>query len=68
MFSPVTPRAKSLNKNTAVSPTSSGVVARRSGARSSISFKIELKSPTPFADNVRIGPCRNSVNANTMLS
>ena len=55
MFSPVTPRAKSLNRNTAVSPTSSCVVVRRSGARSSISLKIELKSPTPFADNVRIG-------------
>ena len=55
MFSPVIPLAISLNKNTAVSPNSSGVVALRSGARSSIIFKIKLKSLIPFADSVRIG-------------
>ena len=56
MFSPVIPRDRSLNKNIAVSPTSSGVVVLRSGASSSIFFKIVLKSPIPFADKVRIGP------------
>ncbi len=48
MFSPVIPRDRSLSKNIAVSPTSSGVVALRSGASSSIFFKIVLKSPIPF--------------------
>ena len=56
MFSPVIPRESSLNKNNAVSPTSSVVVARLSGALSSTTLVISLKSPTPFADNVRIGP------------
>ena len=56
MFSPVIPRDISLNKNTAVSPTSSGVVVLRKGACSSIIFKIALKSLIPFAESVRIGP------------
>ena len=56
MFSPVIPRDKSLIKNSAVSPTSSCVVVRRKGARSSIAFNEALKSLIPFAESVRIGP------------
>ncbi len=49
---PVTPRARSLARNTAVSATSAGSVLRRSGARRATSSRMDEKSRMPRADVV----------------
>ena len=56
MICPVTASDILLNKKLATSPTCLIVTFWCSGAFSSITLRIELKSLIPFADNVLIGP------------
>ena len=53
---PVTPRPRSLARNTAVSATSAGSVLRRIGARVWIVSRIVEKSLTARAEAVLMGP------------